>query len=58
MLFGLMTGAGEEENPAHERRWNMLFIVLDTCVPEHNMEDLKEYVRAEKDAAISEFEID
>jgi len=49
MLFGLMTGAGEEENPAHERRWNMLFIVLDTCVPEHKMEDLKEYVRAEKE---------
>jgi hypothetical protein len=49
MLFGLMTGAGEEENPAHERRWNMLFIVLDACVPGDKMEDLKEYVRTEKE---------
>jgi hypothetical protein len=49
MLFGLMTGVGEEENPAKERRWNMLFIVLDACVPEDKMEDLKEYVRAEKE---------
>jgi hypothetical protein len=47
MLFGLMTGVGEQENPAETRRWSTLFIVLDTCVPEHKMEDLKEAVRSE-----------
>jgi hypothetical protein len=46
MLFGLMTGIGEQENPADARRWSTLFIVLDTCVPEHKMEDLKEAVRS------------
>ena len=24
MLFGLMTGVGEQENPAYERRWSTL----------------------------------
>jgi hypothetical protein len=47
MLFGLMTGVGEQENPADARRWRTLFIVLDTCVPEHKMEDLKEAIRSE-----------
>ena len=46
MLFGLMTGVGEQENPADARRWSTLFIVLDTCVPEHKMEELKEAARS------------
>lgn len=54
MLFGLMTGAGEQDNPAHERRWNMLFIVLDACVPEHKMGDLKEEVRSETEGIWSD----
>lgn len=49
MLIGLVTGSGGQDDPAHERRWTMLFIVLDACVPEHKMEDLKEYVRVEKE---------
>jgi hypothetical protein len=32
MLFGLMTGADGQDNPAHERRWNALFIILNACV--------------------------
>ena len=49
MLFGLMTGAsdGEKENPVDERRWNALFIALDTCVPEHKTEEVREEVRSE-----------
>ena len=47
LLFGLATGVGEQENPADARRWSTLFVILDTCVPEHKMEDLKEAVRLE-----------
>lgn len=49
MLFGLMTGAadGEQENPAHERRWKALFITLDACIPEHKTEEVREEVRSE-----------
>jgi hypothetical protein len=47
LLFGLMTGVGEQENPVYERRWSTLFIVLDACVPEQKMEDLKEAVRSQ-----------
>ena len=47
MLFGLMTGAGEEENPADERRWKALFVVLDACLPEHKTEEVREQVRSE-----------
>jgi hypothetical protein len=47
MVFGLLTGVGGQDNPAHERRWNALFIILNACVPEHKMEDLKEDVRSE-----------
>jgi hypothetical protein len=42
MLFGLMTGVGEQDNPAHERRWNALFLILNACVPEQKMEDVKD----------------
>ena len=47
MLFGLMTGAGEQENPVDERRWKGLFIVLDACLPEHKTEEVREEVRLE-----------
>ncbi len=49
MLFGLMTGAsdGAQENPAHERQWKSLFIVLDACVPEDKAEEVREEVRSE-----------
>ncbi len=50
MLFGLMTGADEPDNPAHERRWNALFIILNACVPEHKMEDLKVEVGSETES--------
>jgi hypothetical protein len=50
MLFGLMTGSGEQDNPAHERRWNMVFSILNACVPDHKMEDVKEEVRSETEA--------
>ncbi len=47
MLFGLMIGVGEPDNPAHERRWNALFIILNACVPEQKIEEVKEDVRPE-----------
>jgi len=52
MLFGLLTS--NIDNPAHERRWNALFIILDACVPEHKMEDLKEAVRTETESVWSD----
>ncbi len=54
MLFGLMTGADEPDNPAHERRWNVLFIILNACVPEHKMEDLKVEVGSETESIWSD----
>jgi len=45
MLFGLLTE--KAENPADERRWSALFIILDACVPGHKLEDVKEEVRSE-----------
>jgi len=54
MLFGLMTGAGEQDNPADERRWNALFIILDACVPEQKMPDVKEDVRSETEGIWSD----
>jgi hypothetical protein len=47
MLFGLMTGVDEQDNPAHERRWNALFTILDACVPEQKMEEVKEEIRSQ-----------
>ncbi len=40
----------EPDNPAHERRWNALFIILNACVPEHKMEDLKVEVGSETES--------
>ena len=54
MLFGLMAGVGERESPVDTRRWTTLFIVLDTFVPEHKMEDLKEAVRSESEGIWSD----
>jgi len=54
MLFGLMTGVGEQDNPAHERRWNALFILLNACVPEQKMENVKEEVRSETESIWSD----
>ena len=45
MLFGLLTA--NVDNPAHKRRWNSLFIILNACVPEHKMEEVKEEVSTE-----------
>lgn len=47
LLFGLLFVGPDRENPVHERRWNALFIVLDACVPEHKMREVKEQVRSE-----------
>jgi hypothetical protein len=54
ILVGLLTGVGEQDNPAHERRWNSVFIILNACVPEHKMEDLKEDVRSETEGIWSD----
>lgn len=54
MLFALMTGVGAQDNPAHERRWNMVFSILNACVPEHKMEDVKEEVRSETEGIWSD----
>jgi hypothetical protein len=48
MLFGLVTA--HVDNPAHERRWNSLFIILDACVPPQNMEDVKEQVHEQTES--------
>lgn len=47
ILFGLMTGVGEHDNPADERSWKALFIALDACLPEHKAKDVREDVRTE-----------
>jgi hypothetical protein len=52
MLFGLMTE--KLDSPAHERRWNALFIILNACVPEQKMEDVKEEVRSETESIWSD----
>ena len=54
MLFGLMTAVGEQDNPAFERRWNSLFLILNACVPEHKMEELKEEVPSETEGIWSD----
>jgi hypothetical protein len=54
MLFALMTGNGEHDNPAHERRWNSVFIILNACIPEHKMQDVKEEVRSETESIWSD----
>jgi hypothetical protein len=54
MVFGLLTPASEQENPAHERRWNMVFSILNACIPEHKMEDVKEEVRSETESIWSD----
>ncbi len=54
MVFGLLTGATGQDNPAHERRWNSLFLILNACVPEHKMEDVKEDVRSETESIWSD----
>jgi hypothetical protein len=48
MLFALLTG--NVANPANERRWNSLFIILNACVPEDKMEEVKEEVSAETES--------
>jgi hypothetical protein len=53
MLVGLVTGAGEQDDPAREQRWNILFIILNACVPEQKMEDVKEEVRSETESVWS-----
>ena len=52
MLFGLLTA--NVDNPAHERRWNSLFIILNACVPEHKMEEVKDEVRSETESIWSD----
>ena len=54
MLFGLMTAVGEQDNPAFERRWNSLFLILNACVPEQKMEELKEEVPSETEGIWSD----
>jgi len=57
MLFGLMTGAGEQDNPAHERRWNSLFIILNACVPEHKIQEVQEDVRSQTEGIWSDLSL-
>jgi hypothetical protein len=47
MLLALFTGHGEPEDPTQEKRWRMLYTVLDACVLEQKMEEVREYVRGE-----------
>ena len=47
MLFGLLAGYGDRDNPADERRWSALFIILNACVPEQKLEEVTEEVRPE-----------
>src|ERR1700746_3894012 len=47
LAFGLLTN--DADNPAHERRWNSVLIILNACIAEHKMEDVTEEVRLEKD---------
>ena len=54
MVVGLLTGAGEQDNPAHERRWSAIFIILNACVPEHKMQDVTEEVRSETESVWSD----
>ena len=49
MLFSLLTGRDNPQEPTEEKRWRLLYIVLDACVPEHKMEEVKEYVSGEKE---------
>jgi hypothetical protein len=48
LLFGLLTG--DVENPADERRWNILFIILNACIPEHKAEDVREETHSEAES--------
>jgi hypothetical protein len=48
MLFSLLAGRDNPQDPDEEKRWRLLYIVLDACVPEHKMEEVKEYVSREK----------
>jgi hypothetical protein len=52
MIFGLVTE--RIDNPADERRWNSLFIILNACVPEHKMEEVKEDVSSETESIWSD----
>lgn len=49
MLLALFTGRDDPKDPTEEKRWRLLYIVLDACVPEHKMEVVKEYVSSEKE---------
>jgi len=49
MLFAFFTGREDPKEPGEERNWRILYTVLDACVPEHKMEELKEYVRGENE---------
>jgi hypothetical protein len=55
MFIGLITGVGEQENPVDTRRWSMLFIVLDRCVHDDKMDELKEVVRTENEGIWFDF---
>jgi len=54
MLFALMAGVGGRDNPAHERRWNLAFSILNACVPEYKMEDLREELRSQTEGIWSD----
>jgi hypothetical protein len=53
MMFGLVLlarlNSASSAPPADEYRWKTLFMVLDKCVPEDKMNDLKDAIQEESD---------
>jgi hypothetical protein len=41
-LVELFVGNRTGDNPAKTARWESLFLILDSCVPEHKREELQE----------------
>lgn len=48
MLLALFTGRDDLIDPAEEKRWRLLYIVLEACVPEHKMQEVKDALSNEK----------
>ncbi|HLZ52113.1 MAG TPA: hypothetical protein VKP61_15305 [Candidatus Acidoferrum sp.] len=55
LMLGLLTSSAD--NPADERRWNILLIVLDACIPEHKAKDVREETRSEAEGIWSDIRL-
>jgi hypothetical protein len=55
LVFGLLTS--DVDNPADERRWNILFLTLNACVPEQKTEEVKEEARSETESIWSDIRL-